>query len=425
MRSRFCLLPLIILLVVGSSAFERSLAQSGNITVTVTGSGGSVDEARSDAIRQAMQFALKQLVVADRVISGDTIMRDRVLSTMNGYVERFREKNVVRTGTGVSLEAEITVSSARIENFLGIFAGGGGAISGPLLSNEQTRLLAQAQAEKAQAKARGEIFDRLFEEFPWGALDLKLIKVNISQANPNILILDMEQSYKPTFSRALEGTLRALADHECQLVRRSAPWGINSKNPGDRWKLDEVALMMVDERDCLGAKQQGVAYIGVANPHDTVCLGFSDVIKCFALAKGEYCRSCSFVGKRPAVFGRFIEPNGQSALVNDSCLVSAPSYSQSDEQSLRLNRSGSGRYLIAGIGIVPRRFQIQIDASKVNLAQAAHFVAISGLIPEKFTYSTKDLRQLTRLSNSSDPSSEPQDGCQLVDDAVRHHLTSP
>jgi hypothetical protein len=78
-------------------------AQSPNVTVFVTGSGPSIDDAKTDAIRQALQLTMRQLVIVDRVISGDTVVRDRVMSTMNGYIEQFTPKDIHRTNIGYAV----------------------------------------------------------------------------------------------------------------------------------------------------------------------------------------------------------------------------------------------------------------------------------------------------------------------------------
>src|SRR5437773_2623277 len=90
---------------------DQALAQtaSADRAVSVTGSGPTIDESKTDAIRQALQQTLKQLLVVDRAISGDRILRDKVMSTMNGYIESYKQKAVRKDTNGFSIDAEITV----------------------------------------------------------------------------------------------------------------------------------------------------------------------------------------------------------------------------------------------------------------------------------------------------------------------------
>jgi hypothetical protein len=152
--------------------------QTANVSVEVTGAGSSYDEAKSDAIRAALQSCVKQLVVADRVVNNESVVLDRVLSTMNGFVEKYEEKSVRKDDQGVTVQAEITISASRIENFVGFTTGPQGQINGGGMFAEANRRTAQTQAEDLQSEARGEIFDRLYRGFPTEALEIKPVAVS-------------------------------------------------------------------------------------------------------------------------------------------------------------------------------------------------------------------------------------------------------
>jgi hypothetical protein len=123
---------------------------------------------------------MKQLVIVDRVISGDTLVRDRVMSTMNGYIEQFTQKEAHRTNTGYAVAADVTVSASRIENFIGLSVGSAGRVEGTTLLAEQNRRLAQLRAERLQAQARGEIFDRIFRGFPSQVAVVKVLHIGLA-----------------------------------------------------------------------------------------------------------------------------------------------------------------------------------------------------------------------------------------------------
>jgi len=390
-----------------TTIFDLARAQSQNVTVTVTGTGPSIDAAKSDAVRQALQQTMKQLVVVDRAISGDSILRDKVMSTMNGYIERFQEKSVKNSSSGYMVEAEITVSASRIENFIGVIAGGGGAFSGPLILDQQAKSFAQMQADRLQAAARAEIFDRLLLGYPSELYDIKLIKVNVSPSDPNLLVLDLKISYKPTFIKALEGTLRALAMQECELV----PW----TNSGILYPPGGGPLLIQKtQMEACPARDRAALSIN-AHPYDTVCLGLSQGLRCFALLKADYCQSCSIVGKVILIFGRFVDSSGQSALVSAKCLMSVPQYAQVDPTFMIYR--GEHR-LLAAFGLHERYFQIQIPASLVNLQKATHFVAVAGMVPADYN-SRQDKGQVIGLAGGPSTS-----GCNLVDEAVQHYSLS-
>ncbi len=402
-------------------------AQDRDIVATVSGSGASIEEAKADAVRQALQYAFKQLVVVDRVISGDTLVRDKVLSTMNGYVEKFEELGIDRSGPTVVVRARITLSASRIENFIGVAASGGGAFDGPLISNEQARRVAQASAEQGQAKARGEIFDRLFHEFPWGTHEIRLTKVNISDQDPNTLVIDLEQSFKPQFLRALRGTLEALAEYRCQTVARGEPFGVHRKNPGDQWSLREVAGIMVSRVDCQNTAQPNVFYSAPVDPHDTICIGSAATIDCFALGVGRYCESCRVSGGRVAIFGRFLDSSGRSALTNGDCIVSAATYERNSENSIARNsgtvflqeKNRSVTLVAIGINAEPKRLRIQVKAGDVDLRRASQFVAVAAMVGDGLLSPARRDDLVPFMAASADQPATPRSGCALVDDAVR------
>src|ERR1017187_6391827 len=86
--------------------------------VVVTGEGSSYWDAREDCVRQALQQSLPQLVIADRRIEDDRVVRDSVLSTMNGFVESFWVLEQSETNGLFRLKAEVQISASDIENFV-------------------------------------------------------------------------------------------------------------------------------------------------------------------------------------------------------------------------------------------------------------------------------------------------------------------
>lgn len=183
---------------------QDTSAQSANKLVKVTGYGSNPNEARNDAVRQALQETMRQLIVVDRVIKDDQIIRDKIMSTMNGYVENFKELSLKKEAQQIAVQAEVTVSPSRIENFIGTSIGGGGSVSGGAL-------FAESQREIAQRKVRGELFDRLFRGFPSEVLEVKLVKINPSDGDPTVYIMDLKISFSKPWVHALKSMLRELS----------------------------------------------------------------------------------------------------------------------------------------------------------------------------------------------------------------------
>jgi len=484
MQSLRCVSLLAASMVLSGAFLHLAHAQSPNVTVSVTGSGASIDEAKADTIRQALQQTMIQLVVVDRAISGNTILRDKIMSTMNGYIEKFQQREIKRSEKGYEFTAEITVSASRIENFIGITTGGAGPIEGESLLAEQNTRRAQIQGGQLQVQARGEIFDRMFRGFPSDAIDIKVLGMKLSEADLNILQIKIEYAYKPTFVAALEGTLHALALHNC--IRPSG-----NRNPKDGLKdLEEAVIQASYELVCRDGQRPGPpvrdkAKKGIGKIYDAVCLGYPSIIKCFALPPGTYCASCRLedfsASARPRMvgggiyfdtdtripnaltpspkglmlFGRFVDVAGQSANTTDNCLVLGATLdrTQNKEQVLfqafiehereDIKREGketshSHRRLVAGFDFFNKKYAtIEVNTSFVDLAKAKYFVAVPGLTssPTSFGDLGKKSPTMSGLKRSlfrpwwvtnlvPDTDRQAKEGCDLIDEAVQRQLLS-
>jgi len=187
-----------------TAANSRYRMESGRAVVTVTGYGATPSEARNDAVRQAVQKTMQQLIVVDRVIKNDEIVRDKIMSTMNGYVEGFKELSMRQDGQQTVLEAEVTVSPTKIENFIGQSAGNSATIDGGTLQQESER-------ELSQRKVRGELFDRLFKGFPSEVLKPRLTRIVPSDRDPSRFVVTIEVSYSPAWVNALRTGMKGIA----------------------------------------------------------------------------------------------------------------------------------------------------------------------------------------------------------------------
>lgn len=343
---------------------------ASDLTVTVTGTGASVDEARTDAVRQALQQTIRQLVVVDRVVSNDRLLRDDVMSTMNGYVERFRQTKLDKTATGFSVEAEITVSASRIENFIGIPAGGAAPLEG-------ASLLAESGRQVAQRKARGEIFDRLFRDFPSETSDVKVLAIAPSTLDPNSLVVSFSHALKPTFLAALTGTLHALSSHECREIDRA-----DRRFAG--MSFQQLAAASVDDRWCMQRFDAKAT-----DTHDTACIEFAASIRCYALEQGDYCAACGDYARyggdrwdmRLVAFGIFVDGAGRSAMAGGGgCLAQlAEPQSAADRIDLYLARQGSR--FVAALSAAETRWRITVPRAAADLDAARYFVMVPALLP--------------------------------------------
>lgn len=190
-------------LLCSSNTFADSTGATSTVVVDVVGYGSTVNEARADAVRQAMQAALSQLVVSDIAVDGDTVLRDRVQSTMNGFVDRVEETNMRREGDEIVISSRITVSTTRIANFLGL--------QSAAASVDGLSLLSELNRETEQRSAVAEILARSFRGFPSKAIETTITSIKPSPKNPDEVLIDFSFAPSREWLKSLDDTLQALA----------------------------------------------------------------------------------------------------------------------------------------------------------------------------------------------------------------------
>jgi hypothetical protein len=317
---------------------------------------------------------------------------------------------------GFSIDANITVSASRIENFLGIVTGGGGEIDGSLLGQEVLRRKAQNAAVKAQSQARGEILNRLFEDFPMNAVALELKKISLSQKNPNIVVLELEQSFKPNFIRALDETLKALSIKECEGPEISKSNKFFSR-------MNKSSLCPYNDP----GKRNELLASHVPPSYDSdidfaqACIAYTSPLraKCYLLDHGEYLDKKSVNKGKIRIIGTFIDNSGQNALVNSRYIVS-DSGGKNIKHTLGMILGGRnslrfGRHLfirkIFALSTEKLRFKMEIKSSEIDLSRATNFIGVVSLMQRDGVIGLTSIK-------------EPESPSGIVDEAVRLHLLS-
>ena len=193
----------ILAIFVGLLSSLATFAEQKPLPVIVNGQGRTYWEAREDCVRQALQESLSQLVIADRRIENDKIVRDSILSTMNGFVESFRVLNQSASNGKVEIKAEVQISQSGIENF--VLSGGKGSAK-----IDGNALLADVSRDDLARTSRTEILKRLFDGFPSRAFDVKVAKVSVDPENRGFILVALQVQANKEFIRNLKGGLKVI-----------------------------------------------------------------------------------------------------------------------------------------------------------------------------------------------------------------------
>jgi hypothetical protein len=202
-RSRLRAALILAAAVIGTLASTIAPAQDPQQTVRVTGRGATPYEARQDAIRQALQAAVKQLVVSQQVVQNDKLILDRISSTMNGFVNRFTTVGTTRDGKDFLIDAEVEVSTSRVRNYVG-------SVSGSRVRIDSESILAAVEQEKLARNAAGEVAAGLFRDFPMRVIESGPPRFSIDPADPDRVNFEVQMWIAPGFIRNLRRALRQL-----------------------------------------------------------------------------------------------------------------------------------------------------------------------------------------------------------------------
>lgn len=194
-------------------------AQDTNRVVvhTVTGRGPTVYEARLDAIRTALQQSVAQLVFADRAVDGDAVLRDQVVSTMNGFVERFETLSVSNCDNAYIVEARVSVSESRIQNFATLGSGGSDA-----LQVDGQSIGAAIAAQREQAKRLGDVLGRTLDGFPEIAIDVRVLEIVPVLSDEEVRIR-FEYGVNPVYIESWRGILTSLGARPALRAQAGVP----------------------------------------------------------------------------------------------------------------------------------------------------------------------------------------------------------
>lgn len=234
-----CLFALILCCCMGWASATDSV-----VSVEVHGEGASHWEARADCIRQALQQTMKQLVIADRRVEDDRLLKDSVLSTMNGYIDSFEILSESRQNGVVTITARVGVSATRIENFLAGNKLGTVNVDGAALT-------ADFQRNRLARQARTEILARLFAGFPSSAFDVKVKHIEPG-TQQDIAIVQVEVRASKEYIRSLKNGL--------EVLRKSGP-----SDDRQAWK---VCFRDASQVEMVG----GGAFVGRLS-----CIGVTDI----------------------------------------------------------------------------------------------------------------------------------------------------
>lgn len=185
-------------------AISCAIPAWGSTTVEVTGEGSSRYAAQMNAVRNALQAVVKQIVVADREVRNDQLVLDRITSSANGYVESFVALREERLDSNYRIQARVTVSESPIVDYLQHSGDNSSKVSGDSIAVEVTR-------ERENREFRTRLLSRALQGYPHSAVQVRSKGVRPDPNTPEILYVDVEYTLRPEFVEAFRSTAQSVS----------------------------------------------------------------------------------------------------------------------------------------------------------------------------------------------------------------------
>lgn len=102
------------------SSLHREAQSETNETLVLesTGLAATESEALQQALLSAVSSAVGTLIDAETIVENDTVIKDRILSASNGFVEKYEKLESQKTAEGWSVKIRATVRSGTLREQL-------------------------------------------------------------------------------------------------------------------------------------------------------------------------------------------------------------------------------------------------------------------------------------------------------------------
>lgn len=192
-----------------------------NQVVVATGIGETPDEAKLDAVRNALSQEFDQLVFAERLVVDEELERDVVISTMNGFVSDIEVVSADRDPNGFFIMvASVTVSGSALENYISRFTSidDVSQVRSRVNADEIAQRLArarelntlEAQKRLTQWNSAKALSRKLFDGYPGLIIRAKLDELSFNERVPDILQLRFSYQLDQTFTQQLLQQLKLI-----------------------------------------------------------------------------------------------------------------------------------------------------------------------------------------------------------------------
>lgn len=215
-----------------------------NSPIRSQGSGSTLEEAKNNAFRAAIEISVGSAVVSEQEMHKNKV-RDDILNYSAGYVDKFEVVNQSYTNKGYSITVDVWVSSSRIQNrILGV------STSPNKMDGE--RMSAQYGSYMNAKRVGDQLMDQILRDYPEKAYNVKVgeHRLRVDVYRNAVIEVPVEIRWNYNYVAAMNEALKVLEDGSNGLLERS-PGNIITmvKDPKDfilgtktHYKFNDVLL---------------------------------------------------------------------------------------------------------------------------------------------------------------------------------------
>lgn len=195
--------PLGVVLMVGKWIWDANTRQEV-FYIEVAGDGPSVEQARNNGFRLAVEQALGTLIASESESQNGRLVRDEIISYASGYVERFETVSQQATGTGTRVVMRVWVRKSSLSDRLLNRSQQAGRIDGAAAT-------IQLQTLNNERETGDRLLLTVLNDFPRRAFDIGMDPVDVIRQNRSAhlevnYVLSWNQQYLRSLWTALEAT---------------------------------------------------------------------------------------------------------------------------------------------------------------------------------------------------------------------------
>jgi len=195
--------PLGVVLMVGKWIYDRQTRQEVYY-IEVAGDGDTVEQARDNGFRLAVEQALGTLISSETEVRNGRIVRDEIISYASGYVDRFEIINQQATARGMRVSMRVWVKKSALSDRLLNRSERSGEVDG-------ARASVQLQTLNQERATGDRLLAQVLNDFPRRAFDIEIKPTDVVRQNRSAHMevsfrLGWNQDYLRSLWTALEAT---------------------------------------------------------------------------------------------------------------------------------------------------------------------------------------------------------------------------